>query len=159
MKEFFTSDTHFDHTNILQYEERPFKDVKDMNKFLIDKWNSRVDKKDTVYHLGDFHMGIKWNIPTIREKLNGTIILILGNHDRSGKIMKSLGMDKCHKELTLLRNGLDIYLHHRPKDNFEGDFHLCGHVHRTMVRRGNIINVGVDVRDYEPKLLEELIYR
>lgn len=53
----FIGDTHFYHKNIIDYENRPFKSVEDMNKGLIDTWNSRVKKLDRVFVLGDFCFG------------------------------------------------------------------------------------------------------
>lgn len=77
----FTSDTHFGHKNILQYEKeaRPFSSVEEMNEVLIERWNSVVRNKDTVYHLGDFCFG-RQNL-AIAERLNGKKHLVLGNHD------------------------------------------------------------------------------
>ena len=78
---FFTSDTHFNHTNIIQYCQRPFKSTDEMNEAMIDNWNSIVGEDDTVFHLGDFCLGgaAEWN--KILNRLNGRIYLILGNHD------------------------------------------------------------------------------
>ena len=80
-KVFFTSDTHFNHTNIIQYCQRPFKSTDEMNEAIIDNWNSVVGEEDTVFHLGDFCLGssAEWN--KILNRLNGKIYLILGNHD------------------------------------------------------------------------------
>ena len=39
---FFTSDTHFNHTNIIRFCSRPFKDVEHMNETLIANWNRVV---------------------------------------------------------------------------------------------------------------------
>lgn len=77
---FFTSDTHFGHTNILQFCNRPFHSVQEMNEALINNWNNVVRPEDTVYHLGDFAFGGSqlWN--DVLSKLNGHIYLILGNH-------------------------------------------------------------------------------
>lgn len=78
---FFTSDHHFGHKNILEYEKdaRPFNTVEEMNEQLITNWNNTVRPKDIIYHLGDFAFG-RSNID-IAARLNGRKRLILGNHD------------------------------------------------------------------------------
>ena len=53
MAVYFIADTHFDDENILRYENRPFETVDKMNQAIIDNWNTRITKKDTVYFLGD----------------------------------------------------------------------------------------------------------
>lgn len=77
----FTSDTHFGHKNILEYEKeaRPFETVEEMNETLIDNWNKTVRPKDIIYHLGDFAFG-RVNIG-IADRLNGRKRIIMGNHD------------------------------------------------------------------------------
>lgn len=54
---FFTSDTHFNHTNIIRFCNRPFKDVAHMNETIIANWNSVVGPDDIIFHLGDFLFG------------------------------------------------------------------------------------------------------
>lgn len=78
---FFTSDTHFGHKNILEYEKeaRPFETVEEMNEHLIQSWNETVRAKDIVYHLGDFAFGAS-NV-AIADRLNGNKRLVMGNHD------------------------------------------------------------------------------
>ena len=80
---YFTSDTHFNHTNILKYEPetRPFETIEEMNETLIANWNNVVKEEDTVYVLGDFFMGMLDAIEPIYNRLNGKVILIRGNHD------------------------------------------------------------------------------
>lgn len=79
----FTSDQHFNHDNILKFTDRPYKTVKEMNKDIIKKWNRQVKPNDIVYVLGDF----VWNTTKTNEyakildRLNGNIVLIVGNHD------------------------------------------------------------------------------
>jgi len=57
----FTSDLHFSHKNIMEeeYENRPFYDIEDMNKWLITNWNSKILPTDNVYMLGDFMVSSK----------------------------------------------------------------------------------------------------
>ena len=54
MRFWFTGDSHFNHTNIIKYTDRPFKDIYHMNETIIKNWNERVKDEDTVFHLGDF---------------------------------------------------------------------------------------------------------
>jgi len=77
---FFIADTHWNHSNIIQYCNRPFSNVEEMNKTMIDKWNAKVKTDDIVYHLGDFGFG---DIRSIIKQLNGKIILIVGSHDKN----------------------------------------------------------------------------
>ena len=91
---YITSDTHFNHSNIIKYCNRPFHDIYEMNQAIIDRWNSIVNDNDIVYHLGDFAFIRRDNLELsyaqqlrqqIREfvdRLNGKIILIKGNHDK-----------------------------------------------------------------------------
>lgn len=83
MAVFVTSDTHFNHKNILDYcpISRPFGTVESMNDAIVSNWNTVVKPEDTVIHCGDFFMGARADIAPILERLNGKIILIRGNHD------------------------------------------------------------------------------
>jgi calcineurin-like phosphoesterase family protein len=81
-KTFFTSDTHFSHTNIIRYCDRPFADTDEMDEAIIANWNAVVSPDDTVYHLGDIALGpIDKSLAKV-ARLNGHKIAVLGNHDR-----------------------------------------------------------------------------
>lgn len=79
---FFIADTHFFHANIIEYENRPFKSVEEMNAFMIKSWNKVITNNDRVFLLGDFAFGNKQKQKDIAQKLNGYKILITGNHDQ-----------------------------------------------------------------------------
>ena len=48
-KVYFTSDTHFYHSNIIGFCKRLFKNVEDMNETLIENWNQVVSQDDIVF--------------------------------------------------------------------------------------------------------------
>ena len=101
MQTFFTADTHFGHKNIINYCERPFSSVEEMDQTLITNWNMVVSECDVVYHLGDFVFGCP---ERIRKRLNGRIFLILGNHDKFGKKWHSLfeGVFQIHEYKNII---------------------------------------------------------
>jgi len=161
MNIFFTADTHFYHKKVIEYCKRPFKDIEEMNEVLIENWNGVVKTKDTVYHLGDFSFGNRELIRKLRYRLRGKIILILGNHDIRGRIHK---LEDLFTEITLYKelniNKKRFILFHYPilewNHYFRGAFHLYGHTHKDMKLK-NALNVGVDLHDYRPISLEEIL--
>lgn len=151
----FISDNHFNHENIIKYCNRPFKNVKEMDEYMIKQWNSVVDKKDLVYHLGDFALGLKpEEYKELINKLNGDIILIRGNHERRGKeFLERVGFLEVHKKIILG----NYILSHRPQDENqipEGFKNIHGHIHgygyKESIDKSKYINVSVDVHDYKP---------
>jgi calcineurin-like phosphoesterase family protein len=82
MANFYTSDTHFGHEKLLELDPRrkeAFGTVENMNETLIANWNSVVTWEDVVFILGDVSMHGK-NLHHF-FRLNGTKVLINGNHD------------------------------------------------------------------------------
>lgn len=156
----FTSDTHFNHANIIKYSNRPFKSVEEMNQTIIDNWVSVVKPEDTVYFLGDFAMGQNRLHESIFKQLTGDIVLIKGNHDsKSVASYLKMGFKGVSGELWVQIEETTIYLRHRPESNvdrWQAHYHFCGHVHEAWARKGNIINVGVDVRGFKPRSADEL---
>lgn len=84
-KVFLISDTHFSHNNIINYEDRPFKDTEEMDEYMIAKWNETVSDNDLVFHLGDVSISGAKRSEEVLSRLNGRKILILGNHDHFSK--------------------------------------------------------------------------
>ncbi len=152
MKVLFTSDNHFGHHNIIGYCNRPFKDVAEMNAVMIERWNATVSPEDVVYHLGDFSLCSFALSKYILGSLNGTKILIRGNHDSNPAKMLEMGFKEVHESLAL--GGW--YLIHRPTAVPKGCRSLTAHVHEKWGRRGNIINVGVDRWNFYPVTLAQL---
>lgn len=157
--------SYFNHQNILAYSHRPFCSVEEMNEGLIQKFNARVKPEDTAYILGDFMLGhnFKTNLPWIVSRLNGYKILVKGNHDRKPELYLSAGFAEVHHSMMLSMGEHYVLLQHKPPEKTHGlggypySYVLHGHVHELFKTKGYWINVGVDVRDYEPKTFEELI--
>lgn len=160
-----TSDTHFNHQNILAYEpeSRPFNTVEEMNETIINNWNSKISPTDDVYHLGDFFMGQQTGIEPILKRLNGNITLIRGNHDTPNRIAiyKQHGIEV--KDIDYLSyHGKFFILCHFPiaspefiqmvrTDNSEAVV-LYGHVHHNALRGyvDGTYHVGLDTNNLMP---------
>ena len=152
-KTFFTSDSHYNHLNIIRYCNRPYKDLWSMNHDLIARWNAVVGPRDTVYHLGDFALGKSHHWPDFFKKLRaGRKILIRGNHDAHARVMKEkVGFDEVYEELEWE----GWWLRHKPEQTKKPM--LCGHIHEKWTRIMDVINVGVDVWGYTPQTLNQLL--
>lgn len=176
---FFISDTHFHHANIIRLTNRPFSSVEEMNEFLIDKWNRKVKPNDVVYHLGDFSLSRDFGIVnSVFERLNGQKNLILGNHDNL-KLMSSLAWSTIENYREISYRDKKIVLFHYPilewNGAYRGGYSFHGHTHRNSpleimsdhVARhedsrftpyfNNWRNLAVELNDYEPKHIDELI--
>lgn len=150
MTTYFTSDQHFMHSNVLDFEDRPFNTVEEMNQGMIEAWNSVVRKTDTIYCLGDFCFGGISNWLDTLNQLRGNIILIKGNHDKS-KIVKrvlnegylyeyhSLGTMITQDKMMLNLSHYPMMIGIRPRN-----FSIHGHLHSWDTGELNHINVGVD---------------
>ena len=165
---YLISDTHFNHKNIMAYENRPFPSVEAMNDAMIKNWNSIVTPNDVVIHLGDVGLGnvsdLKWIVPS----LNGHKILIKGNHDdKSDQFYKDCGFeDVCHSRMLEIDNKI-IFLSHqpekRPDNGAHYDLHFYGHVH-TKGYHGNYPTIArngaclcVERWDYMPVSIRKVI--
>lgn len=79
-----TSDTHIGHKNIAKYAGRPYDNSDNtdaMDADLIRIWNETVSPDETVLHLGDAAMGKLEETVPVYGKMNGTKLLVPGNHD------------------------------------------------------------------------------
>lgn len=162
---YFTSDNHFGHANIIKYCNRPFASVEEMNETMIERWNATVTDDDLVYHLGDFAFGKPEFIADILRRLKGKIVIMKGNHDRKMAPLR----ERCEVKnfLVVQLDGFQLLLKHKPNYYIEhwhgAQYYLCGHVHDSWTQIVNqktnraIYNVGVDVRDFTPVTLSQIL--
>ncbi|MES5849386.1 metallophosphoesterase family protein [Bacillus cereus group sp. MG16] len=163
METYFTSDTHFWHKNILDFENRPYQSVEEMTVNMIDKWNSQVNEDDVVYHLGDLCLGSFEQTVDVLKQLKGKILLIKGNHDFSKHYKKINQMGLLHEYhevgITLKHQKQQMWLTHYP---FEiglrpRKWSIHGHIHGDESMFDNQINVGIDSPHFKNKPFGELI--
>jgi calcineurin-like phosphoesterase family protein len=168
----FTSDAHFFHRRIIQYSNRPFESVEDMNEQMIQRWNKQVKKDDIVYHLGDFAFGKIDKIENILKSLNGRKRFINGNHDAEiigkGKDRFPIYTDATYNVIfenskRLLDAGLIESIRDYEEVNVNNQFivlfhfggrvwqrshhgawQLFGHSHSSLPPFGKSVDVGVD---------------
>ena len=160
MKTFIIADTHFGHSNIIKYCNRPFTNVEDMDNQLIKNWNNVVSKNDTVYHLGDFALGNIEKIAEYRSKLNGKIFLIMGNHD-SYNIKKyyEAGFEKVYDKPIIYQDF--FILSHKPLSTTENMpyVNIFGHVHNNPKYTNvgdNSFCVSIERINYKPILFNDI---
>lgn len=166
MEIFVISDTHFDHTNIISYSNRPFVNTASMDNAIIQNWNSVVSDDDIVYFLGDFTFGPKENIMKYATQLKGHKHLILGNHDRQKQLYLDAGFESVYKETFLALpeiGSLGIFLTHKPKMELEDKcVNIHGHIHDhqldpLMFDTEKYFNVSVENINYTPIKLQDII--
>ncbi len=170
MSEWFISDTHFGHAHIIQYSNRPYLNVDDMNEKMIAAWNQLVKPGDNVYHMGDFAFLPFPKLKSLLWRLNGNIHLMLGNHDqeitRNEKLLLQPGyFSSIQHYRELNAGGKMICLFHYGQRTWNkasrGSIHLYGHSHGNLPPFGKSVDVGVDCKeitqDYRPIHLDEIL--
>lgn len=165
----FTSDTHFNHENIIKYSNRPFLNLEDMTEALVNNWNALVNKNDTVFHLGDFALsrGKKHNALCDRllERLQGQKWLITGNHDRdevvkNGRWIKVKSLHEIRIDLGGMHKQRIVMCHYPLRtwpQIHRGSWMLHGHSHGNLKDiGGKTLDVGVDVHGYSPVSIDKV---
>lgn len=152
---YYISDLHFGHSNIIGFDKRPFINTKEMDEELIKRWNSVVTPSDNVYILGDFcwsKSSDEWVY--YLNKLNGQKFLIKGNHDPrlTDKAKKKFAQICDYKEVK--ENDKTIILSHYPILTYRSDYRenvymFYGHVHKT--KEADIISEMISLIKNKPE--------
>lgn len=147
---FVISDTHFSHTNIRKYADRPYQTTWGMDQSIITKWNQSIRPRDVVYFLGDF----AWtNIGYYIKRLNGKKVFIRGNHDHKlyGTIDSAVARFEDYTFLLI----------HNPSwiKSWKG-WIIHGHVHQKLpfidIPKKRV-NVSVEMIGYRPISLHRIV--
>ena len=181
---FFTSDTHYSHSNICRATTRwtdadsvtrDFKSLEHMNDTLVNNINEVVGQDDILIHLGDWSFGGFEMIEEFRNRiLCKNVHLVFGNHDHhirrnKGGIQEifSSTQDYLHLDLRIPKgkevDKLTLVCMHFPIASWDGMNdgvpHLHGHVHlprHQRIGQGKVMDVGVDGNDLYPISIQEI---
>lgn len=164
----FISDTHFFHENILRFKDlagqklRPFQTIEEMHEVMIENWNKNVKPTDKIYHLGDVTFKYDGAFNNLMSRLNGQKRLCLGNHDK----IKGTDLHRWFEKIDLWKgfpdkdHGAGFTCSHIPlmlQSLRDGAYNVHGHVHANSLNNPNYINVCVEVRNYTPVNIDEII--
>ena len=129
---FIIGDPHFWHRAIINYCNRPFATVEEMNETLIKNWNKVVGKQDIVYVLGDFALCGKDRIIEVGRALNGRKRLILGNHDGASlETYREAGFEYIYNHPIIL-----------------DEFYILSHCPQTYIQKNGLYaNIYAHVHD------------
>lgn len=164
MTRYLVADTHFGDAEVLEYTDRPFGSVAEMNDALLAGWTRVVDEGDEVVFVGDF--AVPSEPTTVRRWLNrvpGAVVFVAGDHDDGAR--RSHAVD-VRKRYRFEAGGHALYCVHDPADapSDHDGWVVHGHHHDMRpeeypfvdpaVRR---VNVGVELLGYEPIPVPELL--
>lgn len=170
----FTSDQHFGSQRTLELSKRPFNTPCEMDSYIIERFNEKVDDNDYIMHLGDFG-----DFDRLRELNSNNHYLVLGNYERKEMEEKFNNDFKEYRNYLIERGFKDVFLpgqykiqldkheilkyillYHEPEECVKEDpariFNLFGHIHgRQMVKRYGI-DVGVDGHHFYPISIQDV---
>ena len=143
MEYILTTDTHFEHHNILDFGNRP----KGFEQLILDGLEKYANNANTLIHLGDiaWKNDRYWNrqLTSMPYKKKW---LIRGNHDKkSNEWYLNNGWDFVGDYLTITFNNLLVAFTHKPFDLLAADVNIHGHFHDIPMER---------VKEIEPDLHE-----
>ena len=150
---YFISDLHFNHENMAI--KRGFNNAQEMNDHIIKCWNSVVNKKDTVWILGDITME-KTQGYELLDELKGFKKVVLGNHDRPQHVPELLKYVNSVCGMVKYKGNILTHcpIHESEIGRFNKNIH--GHVHENSIMTELIelderyLNVSCEAIDYTP---------
>lgn len=145
---YFTADLHFGHANILKHSpNRPYSDIVDIaahDEWLLDLWRRTVDRRDTIYILGDLTFLKSEEAHHLLEILPGNKFLVEGNQEGSIRAYKNYFKEVYQiKEMRFkktiapfLKEDFDVVMCHYPMVTWNqkprGSVMLHGHCHGKL---------------------------
>ena len=136
MSTYFTSDHHFGHAGALGLYRRPFASVAEMDRQMIDRWNSVIGSDDEVWYLGDFAIRQRPDrVASLVKALHGRKYLITGNNDDAA-VKGCDGWESIQAYAEVSVDGMHLVLCHYPfrtwRNMSKGWVNLHGHSHGRL---------------------------
>ena len=169
MTTWVTSDLHFGHKNIMSFcpdaRARFRNDLAYMNEQMVKEWNDLIEPEDTVYILGDVAFMSGSDAGRMVMRLNGTKILVRGNHDRKTLMDATFrgAFAEVHEYLDITYNGTKVVMFHYPIAEWDqmhrGAVHLHGHLHGGIsgMEKFRCRDMGMDATGRIAVSMEEAI--
>ncbi|QLD85212.1 hypothetical protein HWV23_05565 [Natronomonas halophila] len=164
MTRYLAADLHFDHGEVLEYTDRPFASVGEMNDRLLANWNRVVGPDDEVVYLGD--LVVPSEPTTVRRwlrRLNGDITFVVGDHDEGVRRTRAV---TARRQYRFEADGSGFLCIHDPADapSERSDWLIHGHHHDMRPEEFPFVdpetrrsNVSVELTGYEPVPVAELV--
>ena len=158
-RNWFTSDNHFGHKNIIHHCSRPFVSTAEMDAVMVANWNALVQPDDNVWHIGDFCYKSSRAPADHLQRLNGHKHLIWGNHDSDqSRSAPGWASSQAYAEITV--DDQRMVLFHYALRTWRwigrGAIHVFGHSHGRLLGDRQSCDVGVDAWDFRPVSLSEI---
>lgn len=156
--DFYASDLHFRHLNILEFEpKRPFNSIDEHDETIIQNWNYDVGVNDKCLILGDLAFNI--GLPLV-GRLNGKKTLIMGNHEHKNiseyvPYFADIKSYADNKSIGVLFSHIPVH----PCQLERWKFNVHGHTHSYDVGDDRYINVSLEKTDYKPLHHSQLLER
>jgi calcineurin-like phosphoesterase family protein len=173
MSRFVTADLHFGHKRMREMRNEwekfipPVATVEEMDEWIIAMWNGVVEAGDEVWVVGDVSFAGRVRTAEILARLNGSKILVPGNHDHD-KIIRTCeeaGWKIASKLVETRFDDRDVVLCHYPlytwRNAHHGAWHLHGHCHGSLrtglPKLSTQFDVGIDTHfHFEPYAWSEI---
>lgn len=161
-----TSDQHWQHPRIREYQNRPADHFELMRRL----WIERVKPDDVLLHLGDIVcFGDRAEHPRWMTGLPGRKLLLRGNHDdHSDQWYEAAGFEVIGRKPILwvvpgrIHQQVVCFSHEPDTELFGWDINVHGHTHANPYWEHTPMldyrNVCVEQTDYAPVRLRDVLY-
>lgn len=138
--DYFSSDFHLGHRNIIRFDNRPYENVEEMDNAIMKSCMTTLKPDDNFYYLGDWSLGNRLHGETHLATLKSSganLFFIKGNHDKREtiKLYEKYG-EYLGEQKKIMIDGQEIVLNHYCMliwdKSHHGSWHLYGHSHHGL---------------------------